>query len=144
MVKVHHLRRHLQNHGLRSPLSLCGPAPNLSPFSVPAYKEMYGSEFQYVLQSYHMCGICNESMLFDLDTLYGHINSCHDIKIKEYVQLYLTPATDSSSSSSSGAVDADGAPVLKRHTAGAQGQPRKKVKTSTGEWKEISNVSFYF
>ena len=93
VVKVHHLRRHLQNHNL----------------SVAEYKDIYGSQYQYVLCSWHRCGICDMEMLFDLDTLYAHVNSLHDVKIKDYVEHYLT-SEDSKPNMT--AMDADGAPLL--------------------------------
>ena len=45
-------------------------------------------------------------MLFDLDTLYAHVNSLHDVKIKDYVEHYLT-SEDSKPNTT--AMDADGA-----------------------------------
>ena len=93
VVKVHHLRRHLQNHNL----------------TVDQYKDIYGSQYQYVLCSWHRCGICDMEMLFDLDTLYAHVNSLHNVKIKDYVDQYLTTED---SKPKIAAIDADGAPLL--------------------------------
>ena len=53
---------------------------------------MYGPEYQYVLCSFHRCGICDLELLFDLDTLYAHVTSAHDVKIKEYVSMHLSSA----------------------------------------------------
>ena len=93
VVKVHHLRRHLQNHNL----------------SVAEYKDIYGLEYQYVLCSWHRCGICDMEMLFDLDTLYAHVNSLHNVRIKDYVEQYLTNEDPKPNMT---ALDADGAPLL--------------------------------
>ena len=93
VVKVHHLRRHLQNHNL----------------SVAEYRDIYRSPYQYVIKCWHRCGICDIEMLFDLDTLYAHVNSLHDVKIKDYVEQYLT-SEDSKPNTT--AMDADGAPLL--------------------------------
>jgi len=73
IVKMHHMRKHLQAHGL----------------SMKEYKEMYGDEFQYITKYYHKCALCNHPMLFDLDTLYNHVSTLHQIKVKDYVDLYL-------------------------------------------------------
>lgn len=106
VVKVHHLRKHMVGHGL----------------TMAEYKEMYGEEYQYVNKFYHKCAICKQSMLFDLDTLYNHVSTHHQVKVKEYVDLYLGPIADLESSVNSNVdaqvisdivpVDEDGAPII--------------------------------
>ena len=97
---------------------------------MPAYKEMYGEQFQFVLKSYHKCGLCHAEMLFDLDTLYNHVTSCHNLKIKEYVDQHVN--------SDSPAVDADGAPILKRPLQDGDQTPAKKVKPSSNNSLSIT------
>jgi len=106
VVKVHHLRKHMVGHGL----------------TMAEYKEMYGEELQYVNKYYHKCAICKQAMLFDLDTLYNHVSTFHQVKVKEYVDLYLGPIADMESSVSAKtdapitsdniSVDEDGAPII--------------------------------
>jgi len=98
VVKVHHARKHMSSHGL----------------TMKEYKEMYGSEVQYVKKFHHKCGLCQHPMLFDLDTIYNHIFSTHKIKIKEYVEQHLLrPLQPKDQMNSIEEVDQDGAPVMK-------------------------------
>jgi len=107
VVKVHHMRKHMVGHGM----------------TMAEYKEMYGEEMQYVNKFYHKCAICKQSMLFDLDTLYNHVSTFHQVKVKEYVDLYLGPIADMESSvkekvddqitsDNRASVDEDGAPII--------------------------------
>merc|ERR1719450_882633 len=34
---------------------------------------MFGQEYEYVKKVYHKCGICQQAMLFDLETLFNHL-----------------------------------------------------------------------
>lgn len=108
LVKVHHLRKHMVGHGL----------------TMVEYKDMYGEEMQFENKMYHKCGICKQPMLFDLDTLYNHVSSSHQVKVKEYVDLYLGPIADIESAINNPTVshqlnnfenvgvDEDGAPIV--------------------------------
>jgi len=107
VVKVHHMRKHMVGHGM----------------TLAEYKEMYGEEMQYVNKFYHKCAICKQPMLFDLDTLYNHVSTFHQVKVKEYVDLYLGPIAEMESSvndkgcaqitsDNSASVDEDGAPII--------------------------------
>ena len=116
---------------------------------------MYGSEYQYVLCSYHRCGICDQELLFDLDTLYAHVTSAHDVKIKEYVAMHLSSADEAWGArpgpgqeqvvlglgskkaparviNLGSAVDADGAPLLRQARGGARGRGRGSKRGMRG------------
>jgi hypothetical protein len=152
VVKVHHLRRHIQSHGLRFAVRFI---PYLMPplsCSMAAYKDLYGSEYQYVLCCWHRCGICDLEMLFDLDTLYAHVNTSHDVKIKDYVESFLDmapPRPEPTVARSGSRVDADGAPVLspaKRPAGGGWGPASKRagglditpvVRAGNVKWPEV-------
>ena len=106
VVKVHHMRKHTVAHGL----------------TMVEYKDMYGEEMQYLKKFHHQCAICKEPMLFDLDTLYNHVSTFHQVKVKEYVDLYLGPIADMESAANNSkqaqtsndnvSVDDDGAPIV--------------------------------
>jgi len=106
LVKVHHMRKHMVAHGL----------------TMVEYKDMYGEEMQYLKKFHHQCAICKEPMLFDLDTLYNHVSTFHQVKVKEYVDLYLGPIADMESAANNSkqaqtsndnvSVDDDGAPIV--------------------------------
>jgi len=136
VVKVHHMRKHMVAHGL----------------TMAEYKDMYGDEMQYVNKVYHKCGICKQFMLFDLDTLYNHVSSFHQVKVKEYVDLYLGPIADMESamikqpqpqpsSLEEIPVDEDGAPIiglnLKRTLAIADDMFPKKSKLSNSNTQSV-------
>ena len=74
-VKVHHMRKHLAGHG----------------FGLAEYRSVYGQEWDYVKKLHHRCGICEKPLLFDLDSLYCHLTASHQVKVKEYVELYIGP-----------------------------------------------------
>ena len=99
-VQVHHMKKHLLNHdGL----------------TIGQYKETYGQDWVYVKKYHHHCGICQQPLLFDLETLYHHlarwaVTQCvgcqlffclsnHYVKVKEYIDLYIGPIGSLSSSS---------------------------------------------
>jgi len=126
IVKVHHLRKHMVGHGL----------------TMAEYKDMYGEEMQYVKKYHHKCAICKQPMLFDLDTLYNHVSTFHQVKVKEYVDLYLGPIADMESGVNNDAqvqisddvpVDEDGAPIiglnLKRTLDIAESMVKKSKKS---------------
>eukprot|EP00092_Neocalanus_flemingeri_P008292 GFUD01008938.1.p1 GENE.GFUD01008938.1~~GFUD01008938.1.p1 ORF type:complete len:495 (+),score=161.34 GFUD01008938.1:44-1528(+) len=138
MVKVHHMRKHMVDHGL----------------DMAEYKAMYGEEYQYVRRVHHKCGICKQAMLFDLDTLYSHVSSFHQVKVKEYVDLYLGPIADmesalnnqtksQTSSFENVPVDEDGAPIiglnLKRTLEIAEDQMTKKSKLSNSNTQSVDS-----
>ena len=75
-IKVHHMKKHLQSH---------------DGMTVSQYKETYGEDWFYVKKYHHRCGICQQPMLFDLETLYNHLASNHQTKVKEYIDLYIGP-----------------------------------------------------
>ena len=70
------MKKHLQTHG---------------GMTVGQYKETYGEDWFYVKKYHHRCGICQQPMLFDLETLYNHLASNHQTKVKEYIDLYIGP-----------------------------------------------------
>merc|ERR1719410_3103644 len=69
------MKKHLESHQM----------------SVDCYKMMYGQEWEYVNKVYHKCGICQFPMMFDLETLFNHLRGNHQIKVKEYIDLYIGP-----------------------------------------------------
>jgi len=100
-VKVHHMKKHLESHNM----------------TLDQYKEMYGTEWEYVKKVYHKCGICGVPMLFDLETLFNHLKKNHQIKVKEYIELYIGPIgtlTQKIKPESRPSIDSDGAPIEKR------------------------------
>ena len=56
--QVHHMKKHLQSHQL----------------TVRQYKETHGQDWLYVKKFHHRCGICQEPVLFDLETIYNHLS----------------------------------------------------------------------
>jgi len=75
-VKVHHMKKHLQSH---------------EGMTLSQYKETFGEDWIYVKKFHHRCGICQQALLFDLETLYHHLTSNHKIKVKEYIDMYIGP-----------------------------------------------------
>lgn len=57
--QVHHMKKHLQSHdGL----------------TLTQYKETYGEDWLYVKKFHHRCGICQDPILFDLESIYCHLS----------------------------------------------------------------------
>ena len=95
------MKKHLESHNM----------------TLDQYKDMYGTEWEYVKKVYHKCGICSVPMLFDLETLFNHLKKNHQIKVKEYIELYIGPIgslTQQIKPESRPSLDSDGAPIEKR------------------------------
>merc|ERR1719450_233983 len=77
---------------------------------------MFGQEYEYVKKVYHKCGICQQAMLFDLETLFNHLRGNHQIKVKEYIDLYIGPIGTLQQQIQPKPIilDDDGAPVRKK------------------------------
>ena len=50
-------------------------------------------------------------MMFDLETLFNHLKNHHQIKVKEYIDLYIGPIGTLQQQIQPTVVDTDGAPV---------------------------------
>ena len=95
------MKKHLESHQM----------------TLDQYKIMYGTEWEYVKKVHHKCGICQYPMLFDLETLFHHLKKNHQIKVKEYIELYIGPIGSLQQQikpDPAPDLDGDGAPVHKR------------------------------
>jgi len=118
-VKVHHMKKHLETHNM----------------TLDQYKSMYGNEYEYVKKVYHRCGICQYPMLFDLETLFTHLRKFHQIKVKEYIDLYIGPI-GSLQAQIQPRLDHDGAPIKHEPNEPVRKKPRPGPASSK---KVISN-----
>ena len=94
------MKKHLESHQM----------------TLDVYKTMFGQEYEYVKKVYHKCGICQQAMLFDLETLFNHLRGNHQIKVKDYIDLYIGPIGTLQQQLQPKPVilDDDGAPVPKK------------------------------
>ena len=121
-VQVHHMKKHLESHNM----------------TLDQYKEMYGTEWEYVKKVYHKCGICSVPMLFDLETLFNHLKKNHQIKVKEYIELYIGPIgtlTQQIKPESRPSLDSDGAPIDRKRGRPRAGPASTKIKAGPASAK---------
>ena len=56
---------------------------------IASYKKKFGSDYTYVVKSFHKCNICGSEMLFDQDTIATHVRNKHDTSLKDYNFKYM-------------------------------------------------------
>jgi len=63
--------------------------------NVTAYKEKFGSEYDFVNEVYHKCKMCGIELLLCPDSIASHARSHHKMTAKEYTDKYITKSKSS-------------------------------------------------
>jgi len=56
---------------------------------ITSYKKQFGSDYTYIVKTFHKCNICGSEMLFDQDTIASHVRKKHDTSFKDYNTKYM-------------------------------------------------------
>ena len=91
--------------------------------------------------SWFRCGICQYPILFDLETLFNHLRKYHQIKVKEYIELYIGPIGSLQQKiDPKPKLDSDGAPVMVKSEPKPTSKP--KMRPGPASVKRLQNPNW--